>query len=875
MKKRIISILLAVCMMLCLAPTSVFAEGTGDVAINEINFPDENFRNFVSSNYDKSGSGVLSAEKIAGITEIFCSEEEIESLQGIEFFTALEELCCFDNNLTSLDVSSNTALKHLECYNNNLTDLNVSNNAALEFLSCYNNSLTSLNVSNNTALVTLYCGENSLTSLNVSNNTVLETLSFFLNSLTDMDISKNTALKELNCGCNSLTTLDIRNNTALERLWCQENNLTTLDVSRNTALTMLYCWENNLTSLDVSGLSLGDWDFYAEGNIYNIRDAVGTGRTFDLSTLPGNFDVNKASNWNGGTVAGTTLTINDGVYTVTYTYDCGEGKTEVFSLTTLQNITSIETIVTAPVIGEKSADSATCVTAPENAAEFRNLVWDKIAEEDFTGTYWFDTWTPMAENETFQSGYYYRVKLCFDAKEDFGFFKNVTGKVNGKDHNGTYGDIYNFEDSSYACLCAVYKQLHVHDEGDEYAYDENSHWKQCAECGTITTEKVAHTPDHIGHATEEYAIKCTVCDYEIEAQLAPTQKITSIEATVKAPVLGEEPDYSATAVTVPENGVVFDELFWYKIAKKDFTGTYDDEWDEMSEGEKFELGYYYSAEIFFYANEGFSFTEAVTGKVNGRDHDDTYGDEYVEGDDVVYLSIVYEPLHIHEAGDEYAYDKNSHWNTCTQCDEKMNVAEHTFTWVTDKEATATEKGSKHEECTVCGYEKAAVEIPATGITPDYKIIDGANGAWKQNSDGTLTFRANGDFSNFVGVKVDGVLIDASNYTAVSGSTVITLKTDYLKALSVGTHTLTVVYNDGECSTNFEIKTSQSQNTGTTPTESNTPTTPSDADKTNPDTGATSPQTGDNSTMGLWFALLFVSGFGIIVTTIYSKKKRVR
>lgn len=109
MKKRIISFLPAVCMMLCLAPTSVFAEGTGDVAINEINFPDENFRNFVSSNYDKSGSGVLSAEKIAGITEIFCSEEEIESLQGIEFFTALEELCCFDNNLTSLDVSSNTA----------------------------------------------------------------------------------------------------------------------------------------------------------------------------------------------------------------------------------------------------------------------------------------------------------------------------------------------------------------------------------------------------------------------------------------------------------------------------------------------------------------------------------------------------------------------------------------------------------------------------------------------------------------------------------------------------------------------------------------------------------------------------------------------
>lgn len=203
----------------------------------------------------------------------------------------------------------------------------------------------------------------------------------------------------------------------------------------------------------------------------------------------------------------------------------------------------------------------------------------------------------------------------------------------------------------------------------------------------------------------------------------------------------------------------------------------------------------------------------------------------------------------------------------------MNVAEHTFTWVTDKEATATEKGSKHEECTVCGYEKAAVEIPATGTTLDYKIIEGADGAWTQNSDGTLTFRANGDFGKFTGVKVDGTLIDASNYTAVSGSTVITLKTDYLKTLSVGTHTLAVVYPDGECSTNFEIKTSQSQNTGTTPTESNTLTTPSDADKTNPDTGATSPQTGDNSTMGLWFALLFVFGAGVVGTTVYRRKKK--
>ena len=62
-------------------------------------------------------------------------------------------------------------------------------------------------------------------------------------------------------------------------------------------------------------------------------------------------------------------------------------------------------------------------------------------------------------------------------------------------------------------------------------------------------------------------------------------------------------------------------------------------------------------------------------------------------------------------------DETNHWNTC-ECGEKLNEAAHTFEWVIDKEATATEAGLRHEECTVCGYEKAAVEIPATGTTED-------------------------------------------------------------------------------------------------------------------------------------------------------------
>ena len=158
---------------------------------------------------------------------------------------------------------------------------------------------------------------------------------------------------------------------------------------------------------------------------------------------------------------------------------------------------------------------------------------------------------------------------------------------------------------------------------------------------------------------------------------------------------------------------------------------------------------------------------------------------------------------------------------------------------------------------------------AAGETPNYKIIEGANGTWTQNRDGTLVFRANGDFDKFTGIKIDGTLIDVKNYTAKSGSTVITLKTDYLKTLSVGAHNLTVVYTDGECSTNFEVKQAASEQTKPTERDKSDTTTPTGGKDT------TSPQAGDNSNMLLWVALLFVSGAGVLGTTVYSKKKRVR
>ena len=153
-----------------------------------------------------------------------------------------------------------------------------------------------------------------------------------------------------------------------------------------------------------------------------------------------------------------------------------------------------------------------------------------------------------------------------------------------------------------------------------------------------------------------------------------------------------------------------------------------------------------------------------------------------------------------------------------------------------------------------------VEVQAAGEIPPYSIIEGTNGSWTQNSDKTLVFHANGDFRKFTGVKVDDTPIDAENYTAVSGSTVITLKANYLNTLSVGTHKLTVDYNDGECSTNFEVKAASGQIILIDPSQPAEPAEPQ-----------SNPNTGDNSMMWLCIALLVVSGTCMAASLIHNRK----
>ena len=174
------------CMLLTMLMSMITFTSRAQVAINETNFPDENFRKYLlAQSYGEDG--VLTDEEIKEVAEIDVgskiSSDKISSLKGIEHFTALETLICYNNQLTALDVSNNMALEMLWCAYNQLTALDVSNNTALEVLACDYNQLTALDVSNNTALKTLSCNGNQLTALDVSKNMALEGLSCYNNQI--------------------------------------------------------------------------------------------------------------------------------------------------------------------------------------------------------------------------------------------------------------------------------------------------------------------------------------------------------------------------------------------------------------------------------------------------------------------------------------------------------------------------------------------------------------------------------------------------------------------------------------------------------------------------------------------------------------------
>ena len=260
----------------------------------------------------------------------------------------------------------------------------------------------------------------------------------------------------------------------------------------------------------------------------------------------------------------------------------------------------------------------------------------------------------------------------------------------------------------------------------DWKSDNTDHWKECTVvgCGVIIEDSKA------AHTAGEWIID------------TPATATTSGSKHKECTVCG----YTMATETIPATGGGEHTHSYGSEWKNDA----DNHWHECSCGDKKDTAAHTAGEWII--------DTPATATTDGSKHKECTVCGYTMTIETIPATGGGE--HTHSYGSDWKNDATNHWHECS-CGDKADKAAHDFKWVVDKEATATQKGSKHEECRVCGYKKAAVEIPATG----------------------------------------------------------------------------------------------------TPTE---PGKPTDSD---------SPQTGDNSNMILWIALLFVSGGVVIGITVYSKKKK--
>ena len=213
-----------------------------------------------------------------------------------------------------------------------------------------------------------------------------------------------------------------------------------------------------------------------------------------------------------------------------------------------------------------------------------------------------------------------------------------------------------------------------------------------------------------------------------------------------------------------------------------------------------ELDWHGSAKLAISIDSAYFTGEDYAVNVNGKavklSDDGTYELKDVEGD----VNVTVDGVLKHEPdGSGWAHDAKAHWHIC-RCGEILDKAEHTFEWVVDRPATTEAKGERHQECTVCGEKGKTEDIAILAPT----IIEGAGQAITVDTAKDLSFRSNAPIKYFKTVLVDDMEVGADNFVLTSGSTIVTLKTSFVKTLGVGEHKLSVVSTTGTAETTFTI-----------------------------------------------------------------------
>ena len=317
--KKLIGFMLSLSMIFAAVPAYVHAAETNDIGINETNFPDENFRNYLlNQNYGKDK--IITETELTGIKNINVLNKNISSIKGIENFTYLERFSAYNNNLTEVDLSKNTNLTSCSLSKNKLTNIDLTANTKLQSIDISENEFTdtSFKFPETDTVKTIYVNNNNLTTfdctkyknldyLNIKNNQVssikpgenLTKLNLEGNNITSLNDINCPKLKELILNNNTnLTSVDLTSLPALQRLFLENTNITSLDLSKNvnlmnlrilnspvaqlnnldncTSLETLYLNNCNVSSVDLSSLN-------KIKNIYCISSPI---TTLDTSSVP-------------------------------------------------------------------------------------------------------------------------------------------------------------------------------------------------------------------------------------------------------------------------------------------------------------------------------------------------------------------------------------------------------------------------------------------------------------------------------------------------------------------------------------------------------------------------------------------------------------
>ena len=249
------------------------------------------------------------------------------------------------------------------------------------------------------------------------------------------------------------------------------------------------------------------------------------------------------------------------------------------------------------------------------------------------------------------------------------------------------------------------------------------------------------------------------------------------------------------------------------------------------------------------------YEEYYTCRVCGKLYQDKEGINEIGSLDTIKISA-----EGHKGGENWLLNADKHWKECAVCQKRIEEADHIY------------ENEKDSACKICGYKRAIKSEPP-------RIIDGYNEKWQVNSGKTLSFCSSAPFSEFINVTIDNEVVNENNYDKKEGSTIITLHSEFLSALSVGVHTLSINSESGSATTGFVIEKAPLEPSPTvepSPTDAPSIVAASSVVTATP-TPTTAPEetntkTGDESKIIIWILVLFLSAEGILIILQKFKKK---